>query len=108
MKDLPKGRRYTDNANSARIDELTENFSDFTKALSENTRQLQDLIEQMKKANDSGLQEILQNFKDEKGFRNKSEQYGRRAVWISGVIVAGGIILGAYNYLLSLIRGISQ
>lgn len=108
MKEIPKGRRYTDNANSARIDELTENFSDFTKALSENTRQLQDLIEQMKKANDSGLQEILQNFKDEKGFRNTSEKYGRRAVWISGVVVAGGILLGAYNYFMSLIRGISQ
>ena len=108
MKELSKGRRYTDNANSARIDELTENFSEFTKALEANTRQLQDLIEQMKKANDNGLQEILQNFKDEKGFRNTSEKYGRRAVWISGVVVAGGILLGAYNYLLRLINGIGS
>lgn len=106
MKDIPKGRRYTDNANSARIDELSENFSEFTKALEENTKQLNDLVDQMKKANDSGLQEILQNFKDEKGFRNTSEKYGKRAVWISGVVVAGGILLGAYNYLLRLINGI--
>ena len=104
MKGPTKGRRYTDN--SSRIDELSENFSEFSKALTENTKQLHDLIEQMKKANDNGLQEILQNFKDEKGFRNTSEKYGKRAVWISGVVVAGGILLGAYNYLLRVINGI--
>lgn len=106
MTDTPKGRRYTDNANSARIDELSENFAEFSRALGENTRQLQDLIEQVKKANDNGLQEILQNFKDAKGFRNTSEKLGRRVVWASGVVVAGGILLGGYNYFMRLINGI--
>lgn len=106
MTDTPKGRRYTDSANSIRIDELSENFTEVTKALLENTKQLHALSEQMKQANDSGLQEILQNFKDAKGFRNTSEKYGKRAVWASGVVVAGGILLGGYNYFMRLINGI--
>lgn len=106
MKDTPKGRRYTDSANSARIDELFENCTALTQALERNTSRLHELSDQMKQANDNGWQEILQNFKDEKGFRNTSEKYGKRVVWISGIVVAGGILLGAYNYVLRLINGI--
>lgn len=64
---------------------------------------LHELSDQIKQANDNGWQEILQNFKDEKGFRNTSEKYGKRVVWVSGVVVAGGVLLGAYNYIMHLI-----
>lgn len=105
MKDQQRGRRYTDAANSSRIDELSENFSEFAKALDENTRQLYDLIEQMKKANEAGLQDILKSHRDSNGFSAVSVKFGKILI---GIAAVGGAIAAIAGFGASFIINMMQ
>ena len=91
------GRRATD---TERIDELQKEFikcsSDMTlsvNGLTGEMRSLKNALEQIsdeiKKYNDSGLPEIIKTYNEQKGFVATSEKYGKRIVWITAV---GGAI----------------
>lgn len=104
------GRRYTDPVNTARIEKLQSDFIASTDRMFSEmqllTREVAELSKQMQKANEGGLQEILQSHRDSNGFSAVSVKFGKILLGIAAVGSAIAVIVGfGASFIMGLMQG---
>lgn len=104
------GRRYTDPVNAARIEKLQNDFIISTDRMFNEmkllTKEVAELSKQMQKANEAGLQELLQSHRDSNGFSAVSVKFGKILLGIAAVGGAIAAIVGfGASFIMSLMHG---
>lgn len=98
-------------SNDKEMDDLRADFhscsASVTAAVDRLAHQVGELKHAMNYNDNAGLQEMLKDFRDQKGFVAKSEQYGQRLVWggkifawFAGIsLTIGGVIAAIAHYM---------
>ena len=100
-----KGRRSTDTERITEIEEkflkcsadVSESIASLTSRMKLHAETIEKLTVEYKRMNESGLSAMIKEFNDKKVFAERSENYGRRIVFV-GKISAAATVIGGTIY----------